>query len=96
MFVVWERVLPTDWGSPGAGTLARVSDARVTQFWDRDRVLSHSLGEKDRKTRVWDWVAIYDKDAVWNSAAPKPLFSGNPVVRQIQAISEQLRVALSD
>ena len=96
MFVVWEKVLSTDWQPPTTSTLARISDPRVTQFWDPERLLSHSLGEKDRKTKVWDWAAIYGAEAVWNSAAPKPLFSGNPVVRRITSISEQLRAALGD
>jgi len=52
VFVVWEPVLPTDMSAPGTMTLERLHDARAAQFWDHDRILSHLLGEKDRRTVV--------------------------------------------
>jgi len=34
VFVVWEPVLPTDLGAPSTTTLNRLSDPRVSQYWD--------------------------------------------------------------
>jgi len=61
VFVVWEPVLITDWHAPGAGAVARIPDARVTQFWDPRRSLSQAI----RRGRVvWDYVAIYPPECV--------------------------------
>jgi hypothetical protein len=58
-FVVWEPVLPTDWSSPSPAALSRLSDSRVAQFWDKNRLISHSMGEHDRRSIVWDYLAVY-------------------------------------
>jgi hypothetical protein len=53
-FVVWEPVLPTDWGAPSTAALNRISDGRVAQYWDKHRLVSKSMGERDKKSIVWD------------------------------------------
>ena len=90
VFAVWEPVLPTDFGPPSTATLARLHDARVAQFWDHDRLLSHLLGEKDRRTVVWDQIAVYDAGHKWESAPPTPVFAGRTVVRTIGEAREKL------
>jgi hypothetical protein len=40
ILVVWEPMLPTDWGAPTTPVLARISDARATQFWDKDHLVA--------------------------------------------------------
>jgi hypothetical protein len=78
-FVVWEPVLPTDLAAPSTAALARVPDLRVTQYWDRKRILSHLMGEHDRRSVVWDYIAVYEPRTIWQDAPPKPIYSGRPV-----------------
>ena len=43
VFVIWQPVLPTDWSAASTAALRRVSDLRATHFWDKDRLVSHSI-----------------------------------------------------
>ena len=67
--------------------MARFADARVTQFWDKDRKLSASLGGPEgvkriavvndirfaMKAVIWDAVLVYSK------RESKAAFMGAPV-----------------
>jgi hypothetical protein len=90
-FVIWEPVLPTDWSSPSTAALRRISDIRVTQFWDKGRLISHSMGEHNRRSVVWDYVAVYPAGPVWGDRPPQALYDGGPVVR----VTEEVRAALT-
>jgi hypothetical protein len=90
-FVIWEPVLPTDWSSPSTAALRRISDTRAAQFWDRGRLISHSMGEHDRGSVVWDYVAVYPAGPVWEDRPPQALYDGGPVVR----VTEEVRAALA-
>ena len=79
-FVVWEPVLVTDWNRPSTDAMARIPDLRVAQFWDRDRLISHSWGEHTRKTVVWDDISVYAPGTMWQGAPPHPIFRGRTVV----------------
>jgi hypothetical protein len=79
VFVVWEPVLATDFTAPSTAALARIPDARASQYWDRKRVLSHLLGERDRSTVVWDHIAVYPPGALWQDTLPNPVYSNSPV-----------------
>ena len=70
-FVIWEPVLPTDWSSPSTAALRRISDTRAAQFWDKGRLISHSMGEHDRGSVVWDYVAVYPAGPVWEDRPPQ-------------------------
>ena len=83
VLVVWEPVLVTDVRAPSTMTLKRISDRRVSQYWDKERLLSHAMGERDRRTIVWDYIGIYEPGAVWADALPKAVFEDRPVVRVI-------------
>lgn len=91
VFVVWEPVLPTDLAAPSTATMERLSDIRVRQFWDPKRLLSRELGEHDRSSVVWDYVAIYRAGEAWADAPPKPMYAGSPVVRSIGGAGQALR-----
>jgi len=80
-FVIWEPVLPTDWSSPSTAALRRIFDTRAAQFWDKSRLISRSMGEHDRRSVVWDYIAVYPAGAEWNDSPPQALYHGNPVVR---------------
>jgi hypothetical protein len=95
IFVVWEPVLFTDWSSPSTATLGRIADAHASQFWDKQRLISHSIGEHDRRSIVWDYIAVYPRGAVWETSPPEPLYSGGPVVRVIDEARSALSLALN-
>ena len=93
-FVVWEPVLFTDWSSPSTMTLARISATRAAQFWDKGRVISQSMGEHDRGSIVWDYIAVYSAGAVWDQSPPHALYGGGPVIRVIDETQRALAQAL--
>ena len=94
VFVVWEKVLITDRTGPNTRALARIRDRRVVQFWDKDRLLSHAMGESEKTEMVWDWAGIYTKGATWNGAAPQPVYSGRPVVDTAKQLDAALARSL--
>jgi hypothetical protein len=92
VFVIWEPVLPTDWSSPSTAALSRIFDTRAAQFWDKGRLISHSMGERDSRSVVWDHVAVYPAGAIWEDGPPQALYHGGPVVR----VTEPARRALAE
>jgi hypothetical protein len=74
-------------------TLGRISNTRrrATQFWDKERLVSHSMGEHDRHSVVWDYIAVYPPSGVWEASPPEPLYSGGPVIR----VMDEARSAIS-
>ena len=92
-FVVWEPVLVTDWGAPSTAALNRIPDARAAQYWDKDRLISKSMGEHDRRSIVWDHIAVYAPGALWNQTA---LFAGGPVVKVLQPARDAITKALAE
>jgi len=92
--VVWEPVLLTDLGAPSTATLGRVSDRRASQYWDKGHLISHLLGERDRHSVVWDYVAVYQPGALWDKVPPEPLYSHVPVVRSVNSTNGAIRRAL--
>lgn len=91
VLVVWEPVLPTDFGPPSTETMGRIPDSRVSQFWDKRRLISHLLGEHDRQSIVWDFIGVYPAGVLWTKRPPAPLFAGGPVVR----VAKRARTAIS-
>jgi hypothetical protein len=96
VFVIWEPVLPTDLGAPSTTTLRRIHDTRVKQYWDSNRVLSRAMGEHDRPSVVWDYIAVYKPEQLWTNAPPQPEFNGRPVVRFINGTREALQGIYSE
>jgi hypothetical protein len=96
VFVIWEPVLATDLSAPSSITLRRIHDARVRQYWDRNRVLSHVMGEHDRRSVVWDYIAVYKPEQIWADAPPQPEFTGRPVVRFIEGARKALQTIYSE
>jgi hypothetical protein len=94
VWVVWEPVLPTDLGAPSTATLRRVSDPRASQYWDKGHLISRLLGERDRRSVVWDYVAVYPPGTLWDKAPPQALYSNAPVIRSVDGTKEAVRQAL--
>ncbi len=74
--------------------LARLSDSRVAQYWDKNHLFAEQLGHKiegdasqpkpnccTRKGIQWDEVAVYSQDAHWVEQLPSALYLDGPVVR---------------
>ncbi len=91
VFVVWEKVLETDWSAPATSVLARIPDSRAAQFWDPNRTVSKALGETDFKSKVWDWAAVYPSGADWNQTPPSAIYTGRPV----EDVAKPLQQALA-
>jgi hypothetical protein len=92
--VVWEPVLATDWLSPSTMTLSRLSDTRAAQFWDKGRLVSRSLGEHDRRSIVWDYIAVYPPGTLWEDHAPEAPYHGGPVVQVAEVARASVTQAL--
>ena len=88
---MWEPVLLTDWSSPSTAALRRISEPRVSQYWDKHRIISHEMGEHDRRSIVWDHIAVYPPGASWKDLPPKAVYEGGPVVY----VTDQARAAVS-
>lgn len=90
MLVVWEPILVTDWRAPSSGTLARMPDPRVRQFWDPHHKVSKALSRmanlrpslKNTGTDTthgfhWDEAIVYAPHSKWEDS-PTPLFWRGP------------------
>jgi len=86
--VIWEPVLPTDLGAPSSMTLKRISDSRASQYWDKEHLVSQSIGAEDL---VWDYVAVYPQGKLWEKGPPEPVYSHAPVVRAIDEAKDAIR-----
>jgi hypothetical protein len=75
--VVWEPILTSDWSRPTRPVMARIFDKRVSQFWDKNQLLTKPLSAQLRTQRLnccrhsgtrWDLVALYSKGTNWNDS----------------------------
>jgi hypothetical protein len=102
VLVVWEPILPADWGSPSASTLGRITDRRARQFWDPQHLVAQELsrmvsakpGEPKPECCVnkgffWDDAILYAPRAQWKDA-PASVFWNGPVVRVLPGLGKAL------
>jgi hypothetical protein len=92
---VWEPVLAIDFTAPSTAALGRIPDLRAAQYWDRKRASSHLLGEHDRSTVVWDHLAVYAPETLWQDTLPKPVYADNPVRDVISGAKDSIRRLLT-
>lgn len=98
MLVVWEPILLTDWRAPRGGTLARLPDSRVRQFWDPHHEVSKALSRManlrlsgantDTDTSngfLWGEAIVYAPHSKWEDS-PAPLFWRGPVYQSISGL----------
>ncbi len=96
VFAVWEPILLTDYSSPSTGVLARLSDPRVTQYWDKNHLFAAQLARRlksdaehprprccDASGIDWDEVAVYLQDAQWDVQLPRAVFLDGPVIHAL-------------
>lgn len=86
---IWEPVLPTDLAAPSTITLKRLSDSRVSQYWDKEHLVSKSIGEQDGI--VWDYIAVYPPGKMWEQSPPEPSYSKAPVIHAIDGTREAIQ-----
>ena len=70
--------------------MARIPDLRARQYWDKGRLLSKAMGEKDRSSIVWDHVAVYPPGARWGGSPPEAVYEGGPVVEVTAELTQAL------
>jgi hypothetical protein len=103
VFAVWEPMLPTDMSAPSTSTLARLSDARVRQFYDSDHLIAKRLKDDARPPQptpdcctrgeiLWDLMAIYPAGNRWEERIPAAITFNGPVVDVIAELEKALTV----
>ena len=53
------------------------------------------MGEHDRGSIVWDYIAVYPAGEAWDQSPPRALYSGGPVIRVIDEARAALVEALN-
>jgi hypothetical protein len=81
-------------GAPSTAALKRINDARATQFWDKERLVSHALGEHDRNSIVWDSVSVYSAGASWQQSPTPAPYSNGPVDTVVDSTKAAITQAL--
>jgi hypothetical protein len=102
VLVVWEPILPTDLRAPTSGTLARIPNLRVRQFWDPHHEVSKALsrmanlrqsgantGTDTSNGFHWDEAIVYAPHSKWEDS-PAPVFWRGPVYRSISGLTPAL------
>ena len=56
VFVIWEPVLSSDLFAPSTSSLKRVSDPRVSQYWDKTRCRFADLRSTDGRFATIDYT----------------------------------------
>ena len=99
--MVWEPILPTDFVAPTTSVLSRASDLRVKQYWDPNHVLAKQMTTDARPPQpeqdccvnsgiLWDLVALYSKDALWDRQMPPAIVFNGPVVELRDAVEKAI------
>jgi hypothetical protein len=108
VLVVWEPMLLTDWAPPTTGTLHRIHESGVDQFWDEDHLVAHEISQElaadpegpkpsccTSRDTLWDFAVVFPKQALWQSTPPKPVFADGPVVRAQPGLRHELAAVLT-
>ena len=75
-------------------TLKRISDPRASQYWDKEHLVSSSIG--DPEGVVWDYVAVYRKGKLWDKSPPEPVYSKAPVIHGIDGTRDAIQKVLRE
>ena len=101
ILAIWQPMLPTDVSAPRTGTLARLSDKRVRQFYDARHLMATRLKADAREPQpgpecctrngiLWDLMAIYPSGATWTDRIPVATFFNGTVVDVIDGLERAL------
>jgi hypothetical protein len=101
VLAVWEPILLFD-SKPGNLVLGRLTDKRIRQYWDADRLVAEELAhhgdpaQKEpeccfhRRGVLWDFAALYPGNTLWHERLPLALVFEGPVVGQVEAITREI------
>jgi len=101
ILVVWEPILASDWSRPTRPVLARISDPRVRQFWDKDHLIAKQLDQQLSTSQpsccrhagiLWDVVALYPKGIKWGGS--QPAFIDGAVVKVEMELGKRVTATL--
>jgi hypothetical protein len=101
VLVVWEPILASDWSRPTRPVLARISDPRVEQFWDKGHLIARQLDQQLSTSQpsccrhagiLWDVAALYPKRVKWGGS--EPVFIDGAVVKVEAELAKQLSAAV--
>lgn len=93
---MWEPMIFTDWSKPGNRVLARLSDPRIEQIWDRQHLVAKQLAKDARAPQpepecctrngiLWDLAVLYPPAVLWTDMLPQAVLFNGPVVdRRLQ------------
>jgi hypothetical protein len=72
--IVWTPMLPTDSLDSAIQRELMLSDARVEQLWDPDRIFGSLLSQTLNLTLsiAWDVYLLYPPDHSWDAELPPP------------------------
>ena len=99
VFAVWEPMLPTEWARPNTRVLARLSDPRIIQVWDKNHLIAGLIekGANDRSPQCckrngiwWDVIAAYPPAATWTGSAPAPDLLNGTVIHTAPELEAKL------
>lgn len=99
VFAVWEPVLFMDWQRPTTAALGRLSDRRVTQFWDHDHVFAKQIANDASQGQpncckahdvLFDLAAVYPMGAKWSDRLPPPNVFDGPIFHIVSDIQPLL------
>jgi hypothetical protein len=91
VYVVWVSRWASDARSEidGGGLV----DARATHLWDSGKVVGQPLLDRFGVTfggLDYDFFLLFDRDASWDAAAPKPISSGATVIDHSDQLASDL------
>jgi hypothetical protein len=81
----------------------RIHESGVEQFWDKNHLVAHEISQElaahpdgpqppccTSNGNLWDFVAVYPKQALWQTSPPKPVFADGPVVKAQASLNQNL------
>ncbi len=95
---MWLPILGTDRLAPGTFILRRLSDGRVSQYWDPEHLVAKQLARDARSPQpvqdccvqadiLWDLAAVYPPGNKWEERMPVADVFNGPVVDISAAIA---------
>ena len=86
--------MPATGENRAEGVLSRISDARASQFWDKNHLfanqLKHDMEADPEHPRprcceeegiLWDLVAVYPRQVSWGKSLPRAAYVDGPVFK---------------
>jgi hypothetical protein len=75
VYSVWQPILPSDAQFAVGRATKKLPDGRVTHYWDAGDIFAAAFSpvlgiDQD----AWDVYLLYDKNAEWKEAPPKPIY----------------------